>query len=57
MVGEIGEAATDIDRKGKVYVHGELWDARSDRPVRKGERVIVNALDGMTLIVEPVNDR
>ncbi len=51
MVGEIGEAVTDIDRKGKVHVVGELWDARSDRPVRKGERVIVKALDGMTLVV------
>jgi membrane-bound serine protease (ClpP class) len=51
MVGEIGEAVTDIGRKGKVHVHGELWDARSDRPVRKGERVVVKGLDGMTLIV------
>jgi membrane-bound serine protease (ClpP class) len=57
MVGEIGEAVTDIDRKGKVRVHGELWDARCDRPVRKGEPVIVKGLDGMTLVVEPVNDR
>ena len=57
MVGEIGEAVTDIDRKGKVRVHGELWDARCDKPVRKGERVIVKCLDGMTLVVEPVNDR
>jgi len=57
MVGEIGEAVTDIDGKGKVHVVGELWDARSDRPVRKGERVIVKGLDGMTLIVEPDKDR
>jgi len=52
MVGEEGEAVTDIDGKGKVHVHGELWDARSDRPVRKGEKVTVKRLDGMTLIVE-----
>jgi membrane-bound serine protease (ClpP class) len=53
MVGETGEAATDIDGKGKVYVVGELWDARCDRPVRKGEPVIVKAVQGMTLTVEP----
>jgi len=53
MVGERGEAATDIDGKGKVYVVGELWDARSDRPVRQGESVIVKAVKGMTLVVEP----
>ena len=57
MVGEIGEAVTDIDPRGKVRVVGELWDARCDRPVRKGEQVIVKGLDGMTLVVEPVNDR
>jgi membrane-bound serine protease (ClpP class) len=53
MVGEEGEAVTDIDGKGKVHVVGELWDARCDRAVRKGEKVTVKGLDGMTLIVEP----
>jgi membrane-bound serine protease (ClpP class) len=51
MTGERGEAVTDIDGKGKVHVLGELWDARSDLPVRKGERVIVRGREGMTLIV------
>ena len=51
MTGERGEAVTDIDGKGKVHVLGELWDARSDLPVRKGERVIVKGREGMTLIV------
>ncbi len=53
MVGETGEAVTDIDGKGKVFVVGELWDARCDRPVRKGEPVTVKAVHGMTLVVEP----
>ncbi len=53
MIGETGEAATDIDGKGKVQVVGELWDARCDRPVRKGEPVTVKDVRGMTLIVEP----
>ena len=57
MVGEIGEAVTDIDPRGKVHVVGELWDARCDRPVRKGERVVVKSLDGMMLVVEPKKDR
>ena len=57
MAGEEGEAATDIDGKGKVHVVGELWDARCDRTVRKGEKVIVKGLEGMTLVVEPVKGR
>ena len=57
MVGETGEAVTDVDPKGKVFVVGELWDARCDRPVRKGDRVIVKAVDGMMLVVEPDRPR
>jgi membrane-bound serine protease (ClpP class) len=53
MIGEAGVAVTDIDGNGKVHVFGELWDARCDLPVRKGDRVIVKRLEGMTLIVEP----
>ena len=41
MVGEIGTAQTDLEPEGKVFVHGELWDAVSDRPVPKGGRVAV----------------
>src|SRR3970040_3140234 len=48
MVGEIGEAVTDIDRKGKVRVVGELWDARSDRPIRRGAAGTGRALWGCT---------
>jgi len=53
MIGETGEAVTDLDGRGKVRVVGELWDARCGRPVRKGERVTVKGMDGMTLLVEP----
>jgi membrane-bound serine protease (ClpP class) len=52
MIGEVGEAVTDIDGRGKVHVVGELWDARCERPVPKGARVVVKALEGMTLVVE-----
>ncbi len=53
MVGETAVAVEDFDRNGKVHVLGELWDARCSQPVRKGERVVVRRLEGMTLIVEP----
>jgi membrane-bound serine protease (ClpP class) len=41
MVGEIGTARTDLSPTGRVFVHGELWQAESDQPVRMGERVRV----------------
>ncbi|HEX9191057.1 MAG TPA: NfeD family protein, partial [Candidatus Deferrimicrobiaceae bacterium] len=51
MIGAEGEALLDFDGKGKVRVLGELWDARCDVPLRKGDRVVVTAREGMMLIV------
>ena len=36
---------------GLVFVKGELWRARAPEPLRAGQRVEVDALDGMTLRV------
>ena len=52
LVGETGVARTDIAPSGKVFVHGELWDASSEEPLRAGERVKVVAVKGMTIKVE-----
>ncbi len=41
MVGELGEAVTAIDRKGRVFVHGEYWDSFSAEPISAGETVEV----------------
>ena len=48
MVGEIGVGRPD----GKVFVHGELWNAVGD--VQPGARVRVRAVDGLRVVVEPV---
>ena len=39
---------------GLVFVRGELWRARSGDPLTPGERVQVDALDGLTLNVHRV---
>jgi len=54
MVGELGRAETPLSPQGKVYVHGELWDAYCAQPVPAGAAIRVKSLDGMTLEVEPV---
>jgi membrane-bound serine protease (ClpP class) len=41
MVGEIGTAKTDLAPAGRVFVHGELWEAEATEPVAKGEKVRV----------------
>jgi membrane-bound serine protease (ClpP class) len=53
MIGETGVAMADFTGKGKVFVVGELWDARCDAPLRKGQEVIVEGREGMTLVVKP----
>jgi membrane-bound serine protease (ClpP class) len=54
LVGEIAIATTALDPTGQVRVVGELWRARSDRPVAVGERVVIRALEpDLTLMVEP----
>jgi membrane protein implicated in regulation of membrane protease activity len=38
---------------GRVRLQGETWQARSDAAVRRGARVRVCSVDGLTLHVEP----
>lgn len=52
LVGEEGIATTDIREKGKVRVHGELWNATSGEPIAEGERVIVTEVKGMIIKVK-----
>jgi membrane-bound serine protease (ClpP class) len=53
LLNEIGEARTVLAPSGKVFVHGEYWDAVSSAPVESGREVRVVAVDGMKLRVEP----
>ena len=54
LVGEVGIAQTPLSPSGKVFIHGELWDAVSAVPVSAGEQVVVRQVDGLTLRVDPV---
>jgi membrane-bound serine protease (ClpP class) len=54
LVGETGVAQTALSLQGKVFVHGELWDAISPSPVPIGQLVVVRRIDGLTLQVEPL---
>jgi len=51
LLGEIGEALTAIDPGGKVSVHGEIWKAVSAEKIKKGDKVEVIGVEGMTLRV------
>jgi membrane-bound serine protease (ClpP class) len=52
LLGEEGEALSGVGPEGgDVFLHGEYWRARSDRPIPKGARVKVVAVDGLTATV------
>lgn len=55
LVGERGTALTDLDPKGRVFVHGEYWNARAARPIGKGAAVRVTRVQDLALEVEEVS--
>jgi membrane-bound serine protease (ClpP class) len=53
MVGEMGTAVTDLNPRGNVFVHGELWQAEAEGFVPKGSPVkVVRVLDHLRLKVK-----
>jgi membrane-bound serine protease (ClpP class) len=56
LVGALAEARSTLDPEGQVWIEGALWRARlagDGGPVRLGDRVRVDAVDGLTLTVRP----
>jgi membrane-bound serine protease (ClpP class) len=53
LVGEFGVAETALAPGGKVFVHGEIWNAISRLEIPAGERVVIRQVDGLTLRVDP----
>ena len=54
LVGETGVAQTALVPQGKVFVHGELWDAVASSALPPGQMVVVRKIDGLILRVEPL---
>lgn len=54
LLHEQGEVRSALAPRGKVFVHGELWNAVAAEPVAVGQTVEVTGIDHMTLTVRPV---
>ncbi|RMH79433.1 MAG: nodulation protein NfeD [Acidobacteria bacterium] len=53
LIGERGEAYTDfVGGKGKVFIHGEIWNAIGKEDIKRGDMVVVEEVSGMTLKVK-----
>jgi membrane-bound serine protease (ClpP class) len=55
MVGEVGVAKTGIAAEGRVFVHGEWWNARAAQPIAEGAKVRIVGVDGLLLDVAPAD--
>ena len=55
MIGEEGVAKTEVAADGRVFIHGELWNASSSQPIPAGARVRITAVRGLRLQVESVS--
>lgn len=60
LIGQTGTVTAAIATSrdvGQVKVMGEIWSARSDlAPVQKDRNVRVLAIEGVKLVVEPINE-
>jgi membrane-bound serine protease (ClpP class) len=54
LIGEIGVAQSPLVPEGKVFVHGEIWNAISSAHVPMGTKVVVRRVEGLQLEVSPV---
>lgn len=54
LITEEGTALTDLNPEGRVFVHGEYWNARAAQPIQKGARVRVTAAHNLRLEVKEI---
>jgi membrane-bound serine protease (ClpP class) len=53
LVGETGTVLSPCRPDGQVQLRGEIWEARCDAGADRGDAVVVVAVEGLTLVVEP----
>ena len=53
LVGKQGVASSDLWPEGQVKIGGEIWQARCAGGCDAGTGVVVRAVEGLTLVVDP----
>ena len=53
LIGAEGVVKTELNPEGSVLIHGEIWNAQGDGNISAGEKVVVNAVEGLKLKVKP----
>lgn len=55
LIGEMGVVQSALSPNGKVFIHGEIWDAIASTSLPAGQMIVVRSLDGLTLHVDPLS--
>ena len=53
LVGRPGVVVRALTPRGQVKVDGEVWEARAEHDLLSGDEIVVRAVDGLVLDVEP----
>jgi membrane-bound serine protease (ClpP class) len=56
MLGRVGKVKQWEKTEGQVFVNGELWRAVSEVPLLRGDKAVIQNVEGLTLRVKPFND-
>jgi membrane protein implicated in regulation of membrane protease activity len=57
IIGQVGVVITDLAPRGQIKLRNEIWSGRSDSgTIRQGMKVKVVNMDGIQLIVQPLQD-
>ena len=54
MIGKVGEVKQWRGLRGKVFINGEIWNARSDIPLFQGDKALIESMEGFVLTVKRV---
>lgn len=59
LVGSVGrlEEPVSQEQQGRIFVHGELWNATAPEPLAAGTKVRVMRVEGLTLHVSKLEER
>ncbi len=53
LEGRIAEVLEWRQKEGYVFVNGEQWKANSEKPLTRGDQVVIEKVEGLILIVNP----
>lgn len=56
ILKDVAIAREDFTDQGEVMLEGEIWSARTDAPVKQGQKLRIERIDGLLLHVTPLGD-